>query len=146
MSKILPLISRFVPLAFILAAWRVCAGDTNFTAAEWSPMDEKAVMAAASEITPMEYSNCDSVIVEQHSVRDYQPDGTGECQDEVFTKVLTEKGRKANREQSFFIMLPYFTVAVPKLEILKADGTTVAVDVAANSKESIDNGQMAEKI
>ncbi len=106
MSKILSSFSRFLSLALILAAGRVCADDTNFTAAEWSPVDAAKVVAAAAEITTEQYSNSDSVIVEQNSVRDYNQDGTGECQDEVFTKVLTEKGRKDNREQSFFFMLP----------------------------------------
>ena len=142
MSKILSLISSL----FLLAAVRACAEDTNFTTAEWAPVDAQKIMAAAAQITPAQYSNSDAVIVEQHSVRDYHADGTGECQDEIFTKVLTEKGRKDNREQSYFFMLPYFTVAVPKLEIIKADGTVVPVDVAANSKESIDDSQMAENI
>jgi transglutaminase-like putative cysteine protease len=130
----------------MLAVLPAFAQDTNFTSAEWSPVDVKAVMAAAAEITPETYSNSDSAIVEQKSVRDYYKDGTGECQDETFTKVLTEKGRRDNREQTLFFMLPYWTVEVPKLEIIKPDGTVVPVDVAANSKESIDDSQMAENI
>jgi transglutaminase-like putative cysteine protease len=35
---------------------------------------------------------------------------------------------------------------VPTLEVIKSDGTVVAVDMAANSKESIDDSQMAENI
>ncbi|HUE37083.1 MAG TPA: DUF3857 domain-containing protein, partial [Candidatus Acidoferrum sp.] len=119
---------------------------TNFTAAEWSPVDVQAEIKAAADITPAKYPNSDAAIVEQKSVRDYQTDGTGECQDETFTKVLTEKGRRDSREQSFFFMLPYSTVQVPKLEILKPDGTVAPVDVSANSKESIDDSQMAENI
>src|ERR1700721_3854297 len=106
MSKILSLISSL----FLLAAVRACADDTNFTAAEWARVDAQKIMAVAAQITPAQYSNSDAVIVEQNSVRDYHADGTGECQDEVFTKVLTEKGRKDNREQTYFFMLPYFTV------------------------------------
>ncbi len=130
----------------MLAALPGFAGDTNFTAAEWSPVDLNAVVAAAKEITPEKYPNCDSALVEQKSVRDYQADGTGECQDETFTKVLTEKGRRDNRQLSFFFMLPYWTVEVPKVEVLKPDGTIVPVDVAANSRESIDDSQMAMNI
>ena len=43
-------------------------------------------------------------------------------------------------------MLPYWTVEVAKLEVIQPDGRTVPVDVAANSKESIDTSQMAENI
>ncbi|HXB58117.1 MAG TPA: DUF3857 domain-containing protein [Candidatus Acidoferrales bacterium] len=140
------MILRSILFALVLAALPVCAADTNFVAAEWNPVDAHQVMAAAAEITPAQYPNCDSAIVEQNSMRDYNADGTGACQDETFTKVLTEKGRRDNREQTYSFMLPYWTVSVPKLEIIKTDGTVVPVDVAANSKESIDESQMAENI
>jgi transglutaminase-like putative cysteine protease len=140
------MILRSILFALILAALPVCAADTNYVAAEWNLVDAHQVMAAAAQITPAQYPNCDSAIVEQNSVRDYNTDGTGACQDETFTKVLTEKGRRDNREQTYSFMLPYWTVSVPKLEIIKVDGTVVPVDVAANSKESIDEGQMAENI
>src|SRR5580693_256108 len=142
----LPMILRTILFALMLAALPVLADDTNFTAAEWSAVDSQKAMAAAAEITPEKYPNCDSAIVEQNSVRDYNADGTGACQDETFTKVLTEKGRRDNRELSFVFMLPYWTVEVPKVEVIKADGTVEAVDVAANSKESIDDSQMAMNI
>ncbi|HLX69161.1 MAG TPA: DUF3857 domain-containing protein [Verrucomicrobiae bacterium] len=131
-------------LAF--ATLHVCAEETNFTAAQWSFVNPQAVLTAAAEITPEKYPNSDAATVEAKSVRDYHADGTGECQDETFTKVLTEKGKRENRELSFFFMLPYQTVEVAKLEVLKPDGTTVPVDVAANSKESIDDSQMNENI
>ena len=131
-------------LAFVTL--RVCAGDTNFTAAEWSFVDPQTVRSAAAEITAEKYPNSDAATVEAKSVRDYQADGTGECQDETFTKVLTEKGKRENRELSFAFMLPYQTVEVTKLEVLKPDGSAVPVDVAANSKESIDDSQMDENI
>ena len=74
------------------------------------------------------------------------PDGTGECQDETFVKVLTEKGKRNNRTLSLSFMLPYSTVEVVKLEVIKPDGTIVPVDVAANSKETIDDSQMQMNI
>jgi transglutaminase-like putative cysteine protease len=140
------MILRPVLFALVLAALPVCAADTNYVAAEWNPVDVHQVMAAAAEITPEKYPNCDTAIVEQNSVRDYNADGTGACQDETFTKVLTEKGRRDSREQTLFFMLPYWTVSVPKLEIIKADGTVAPVDVPANSKESIDDSQMSMNI
>ena len=140
------MILRSIIFTLALAVLPALAEDTQFTSAEWSPVDPKRVMAAAAAITPDKYPNCDSAIVEQNSVRDYRADGTGACQDETFTKVLTEKGRRDNRELSFFFMLPYWTMEVAKVEVIKPDGTVVPVDVAANSKESIDNSQMSENI
>jgi transglutaminase-like putative cysteine protease len=140
------MILRSIIFTLALAVLPAMATDTQFAAAEWSPVDLKKVMAAAGAITAEKYPNCDSAIVEQNSIRDYHADGTGACQDETFTKVLTEKGRRDNRELSFFFMLPYWTVELGKVEIIKPDGTIVPVDVAANSRESIDDGQMAENI
>jgi transglutaminase-like putative cysteine protease len=119
---------------------------TSTPQGEWSLVDAKPVMAAAAEITPEKYPDSDAVTVDQKSVRVYRADGTGECQDETFTKVLTEKGKRDNRTLAMNFMLPYWTVSVSALEVIKSDGTVVPVDVAANSKESIDDSQMAENI
>jgi transglutaminase-like putative cysteine protease len=144
--KILSVAPRFVWLVLVLAAWPARAEDTNFAGAEWSVVEPQGVLAAAAEITPDKYPDCDSATVEEKSVRDYRADGTGECQDETFTKILTEKGRRENRELSLFFELPYFTVEVPKLEVIQPDGKIIPVDVAANSQESIDDSQMAMNI
>jgi len=137
---------RSIIFVLALAALPALADDAQFSAAKWQPVDLKQVMAAVGAITAEKYPNCDSAIVEQNSVRDYHADGTGLCQDETFTKVLTEKGRRDNRELSYFFMLPYFNEEVAKVEVIKPDGTIAPVDVAANSKESIDDSQMAENI
>jgi transglutaminase-like putative cysteine protease len=133
-----------------LAALPVCADETNseanFSGAEWSLVDLQKIQAAAAEITTQKYPDDDSATVEQRSVRNYRADGTGESQDESFTKVLTEKGKRGNRELAFGFMLPYWTIEISKVEVLKPDGTRLPVDVAANSKESIDDSQMAMNI
>src|SRR5271155_835406 len=116
------------------------SGDT------WAFLDVKKVMAAASEITLAKYPDCDEATVEKKLVRVYHPDGTGECQDEAFVKVLTEKGKRGNRTLSLSFMLPYSTEEVIKLEVISPDGTVAPVDVAANSKETIDDSQMQMNI
>jgi transglutaminase-like putative cysteine protease len=123
------------------------SGATNlYTGATWAFVDAKKALAAASEITPAKYPDCDEATVEKKLARVYRPDGTGECQDEAFVKVLTEKGKRGNRTLSFSFMLPYSTEEVIKLEVIKPDGTVVPVDVAANSKETIDASQMQANI
>src|ERR1039457_4749484 len=138
---------RGLVLAAVALAASLARGDTNrYAGGEWSLVNAKSVMAAAAEITPAKYPDCDAATVDQKSVRVYRADGTGECQDETFTKVLTEKGKRDNRTLTMSFMLPYWTVSVPTLEVIKPDGTVVPVDVAANSKESIDDSLMAENI
>jgi transglutaminase-like putative cysteine protease len=132
----------------VLAFATLCASaeDPNFTSAEWSFVNPQAVLSAAAEITPAKYPNSDAATVEAKSVRDYRADGTGAMQDETFTKVLTEKGKRENRTLAFAFMLPYQTNEVSMLEVIKPDGEAVPVDVAANSKVSIDDSQMGANI
>lgn len=132
----------------LLAGFSVKA-DANthlYAGSKWALVDAQPVLAAAAKITPAKYPDCNEVTVEQKSVRQYQPDGTGECQDETYLKVLTEKGKRDNRTIVLSFMVPYTTVSVPKLEIIKPDGQVLPVNVGANSKESIDASQMAENI
>jgi transglutaminase-like putative cysteine protease len=143
------LILNIRSLAFValLVCSRPVFGQTNrYTGETWAFVDARQALAAANEITPAKYPDCDEATVEKKSVRVYRADGTGESQDEAFVKVLTEKGKRNNRTLSLYFMLPYSTVEVVKVEVLKPDGEAVAVDVAANSKEQIDDSQMSENI
>ncbi len=127
------------------ATLAVCAAD-RYADAKWAFADGAKVLAAAADITLKQYPDCDEATVEKKMVRVYRSDGTGEAQDETFTKVLTEKGKRNNRTLALSFMLPYFTVEVPKLEVIKPSGEVVPVDIAANSKETIDDSQMQMNI
>lgn len=113
---------------------------------DWSLLDRSSAVSAAAKITPQKYPNCDTAIVDQRSIRVYRADGTGACQDETYTKILTEKGRSGSTTMTFPFELPYTSVQVVKLEILDQDGTAHPVDVAANSRASIDQSQMQMNI
>ena len=133
--------------AMMVAACSLFAADTNrYEGGKWALADTGQVLAAAKEITVAKYPDSDDAIVEKRMVRVYRADGTGESQDESFVKVLTEKGKRNNRTLWLSYMLPYFTVEVVKLEVFKPDGEVIPVDVAANSKDSIDDSQMAMNI
>ncbi len=138
---------RAVLLCFVLSAGAVFAQETNrYQGETWAYLDARRVLAAAAEITPGKYPDCDDATVDKKMVRVYRQDGTGEAQDESFVKVLTEKGKRNNRTIALSFMLPYTTVEVPKIEVYKPDGTVVPVDVPANSKEMIDDSQMSMNI
>ncbi|HXQ80351.1 MAG TPA: DUF3857 domain-containing protein [Opitutaceae bacterium] len=117
-----------------------------YTGSNWATLDPKQVLAAAAEINLAKLPDCDDATVDQKSMRVIREDGTAETQDEVFTKVLTEKGKRDNNTLSLGFVIPYSTVSVPRLEIIKPSGEVVPVDVAANSKESINDSQMRENI
>src|SRR5881394_2032186 len=92
-------------LVVVLAALRVSAGD--YEGQKWALVDAKAALQAAKSITLTNYPDCDEATVEKKMVRVYRADGTGECQDEAYVKVLTEKGKRGNRSVSLYYMLPY---------------------------------------
>src|SRR5579883_1444091 len=118
----------------------------NYDGPYWAPLDTKQMIQAGAEITADKYPDSDDATVEKKMLRVYRPDGTGESQDDTVTKVLTEKGKRANRTISLSFTLPYSTVEVSKLEIIRPSGQVIPVDVAANSKETIDDSQMAANI
>jgi hypothetical protein len=133
-------------LAVAATVWTAGAQTHNYSDPIWALTDARKALAAAADITTAKYPDCDDATVEKKMMRVYRADGTGESQDETYTKVLTEKGRRNNRTISMGFMLPYTTVQVPTLELVKVDGHVVPIDVAANSKESIDAGQMQANI
>src|ERR1043166_6827090 len=121
--------------AAILAALPALAAG-NYDGQKWHFLDTKKILSDAAQITTDKYPDCDEATVEKKMVRVYRADGTGECQDETFTKLLTEKGKRSNRSLSLYYMLPYSRAEAIKLEVIKPNGEALAVDIAANSKRS----------
>ncbi len=147
MSRKLPrLVSGLVFPAAIASSIQLLAADDPYQGAKWAPLDPKPILEAAAAITLTNYPDCDEATVDSHMVRVYRADGTGEAQDETYTKVLTEKGKRNSRTVSMGFMLPYNTVKVLKLEVIRPNGEVLPVDLEANSKESIDDSQMAMNI
>ncbi len=109
-------------------------------------LDRAKVIEAAKGITPEKYPNSDDILVDDHIFVRYQRDGTAVIWDDTFNKVLTEKGRRDNRTLSFHFTVPYSTVEVKLLEVIKPDGTVVPVDVKAQSKVMVDRSQMGSNI
>lgn len=128
----------------LLFAFRTAAG--SYDGEKWSFLDAGRVLQAAKEITQEKFPDCDDATVDKKMVRVYRADGTGESQDETYVKVLTEKGKRESRSLSLFYMLPYSTAEVVRLEVIKPGGEIVPVDLAANSKEMIDDSQMGSNI
>jgi len=109
-------------------------------------LDRAEVIKSAKQVTSRKYPDSDDALVDDYLFTAYRPDGTSVTWDDVYTKILTEKGRRSNRSISFSHTLPYSTVMVKKLEIIKPDGKIVPVDVKANSKEMVNNSQMSANI
>ena len=141
--------SLLAPVWFALAITVLTAtAQTNrYSGPIWSLVDAAKVLGRGGRDHPGQmHPDCDDATVEKKMMRVYRADGTGECQDETYAKVLTEKGRRNNRTLTLSFTLPYSTVQVVSLELIKPGGKIVTVDVAANSKETIDESQMQMNI
>jgi transglutaminase-like putative cysteine protease len=134
------------PTLATFAAPAPATGTNGYSGPRWSLLDAKQVLAAASDITLAKYPDSDDATVDKKMVRVYRADGTGEAQDEAFVKVLTEKGKRGNRSMALSFMLPYSVVEVVKIEVIKPNSEVYTIDVAANSKEVIDDSQMGMNI
>ena len=104
------------------------------------------VIARAATVTTNRFPDADTVLVDDLVREAYRPDGTSVSVDDEYTKVLTEKGRRANAVRSYSFDAAYGTVTVVRAEIVKPDGRREAIDPARNSRVMIDNGQMGANI
>jgi len=104
------------------------------------------VMKNASEVTKLKYPNADDVLVDDYIYTKYNSDGTSVTWDDTFIKVLTEKGRRDNKSLSFYFSLPYSTIKVIVLEVIKPNGKVVSVEIEGNSKIMVENSQIGTNI
>ncbi|MGI5869269.1 MAG: DUF3857 domain-containing protein [Kiritimatiellia bacterium] len=104
------------------------------------------LLAHAADVNVAAHPDADTVLVWDHTFESYQPDGTGVSTNEWYEKILTEKGRRKSRTASFWLNASYGSVAVCLAEIVKPDGTAVAIDVERNSRLMIEPGQMSSNI
>jgi len=134
-------------LSFVVVAV-LCAPVFAESRADYSEgiLDRAEVLASAAEVTNRVYPNADLVQVDDATLCEYTPDGTGVTWSDNYTKVLTEKGRRQQQNVSFHFTLPYSKVTVARLEVIRPDGTVVPVDIDKQSKVMTDRSQMASNI
>jgi transglutaminase-like putative cysteine protease len=109
-------------------------------------LDLNAVWKAAAEVTRDKYPNADDVLVDDHILNQYEPDGRAVTWDDTFVKVLTEKGKEDNQTLTLYFTLPYSTAAFKLVQVIKPDGAVVAVDVEKQSRVMVDRSQMSSNI
>jgi len=133
-------LSIVLPL-FVLFAFSVCAVDFSNGLLNIGELYKKSISC-----TVQSYPSSDQVLVDDYIYQKYNQDGTGVRWDDSYIKILTENGRTTNKVLSFPYTLPYFTVEVKKLQVIKPNGKIVNVDISKNSKVMIDDSQMFENI
>ncbi|MFC1587836.1 DUF3857 domain-containing protein [Planctomycetota bacterium] len=154
MRRLSPLVLLFAIMIFAVS----CHDDrkelkkTSQAAANYTEdfseglIDRGKAIEAAQSVTRRVYPNSDDVLVDYHIRIQYQCDGTSVTWSDAYYKVLTEKGKKEDQDISFHFLLGYSKVDVKQLEIIKADGSIVPVDIAKQSGVMVSRGQMAMNI
>jgi transglutaminase-like putative cysteine protease len=123
-----------------------CAAPAKAPQPGPSLLDRAAVIRAARRVTRARFPNADGVLVDNHVRTLYEADGTSRTVDDTYEKVLTEKGKREARTLSFHFTLPYSTIDVPLVEVIKPNGKAVPVDVAGQSRVMVDRSQMGSNI
>ncbi len=138
---------RSIVLIFVAAAslWNAAAVTARQDYSQ-GILDRKQVLDAAARATLAVHPNADTVQIDDFTICEFEPDGTGVAWSDNYTKVLTEKGRREEQSMSFGFTLPYGQTAVKLLELIKPDGSVVPVDVEKQSKVMIDRSQMGANI
>ncbi|MFW5753160.1 MAG: DUF3857 domain-containing protein, partial [Planctomycetota bacterium] len=136
-----------LPLLLCLTAGLALhAADTD-RATGW--IDRDTALADAQTATVEAYPDADTVVVARSVHIAYAADGTYVQWHEEYRKILTERGRRANRTLSSHFTIPYQQpedCTVPLLEVIAGDGTTRAIDVAAQQKVMTDPSSMGANI
>ena len=109
-------------------------------------IDLKGIIEVSKKITKKEYPSSDAVLVDDYEKVIYNADGTSERWDEVYEKSLTEKGKRENSTMSLHYTLPYSTIVLKKLEIIKPNGKVVPIDIEKQSKTIVNPSQMNSNI
>ncbi|MBE6385690.1 MAG: DUF3857 domain-containing protein [Lentisphaerae bacterium] len=116
-------------------------GRTDFSTA----VDTRIVKKAES-VTKARFPDADNVLLFEKERYTYNKNGTYRATDELYAKILTEKGRAGLRQLTFHFNVHYNKFKVQEIAVIKPGGKIESVDVAANSRVVIDSSQMASNI
>ena len=133
--------------AFVLTAvFSVFLTVAGFAADVPVLIDRSQAVAAGAGVSTKAFPDADVVLVHDYEKAWYKPDGTGYTVEEVYEKILTEKGKRESCTLDLYFHKHYNKVEVLQLELIKPDGRTVPIDISANSKSMVDASQMGSNI
>ncbi len=133
------LIAFFILTAFLLAGAPAVKKDI-VTAVDCR------IVKKGELVTEKQFPEADNVLLFEKERYTYNKEGTYRVTDELYVKILTEKGRAGLRQLTFHFNLHYNKFKVEELSVIKPGGRIVPVDIAANSRIVIDSSQMASNI
>ncbi len=131
---------RILCLILICGALSAVAIDFAATPAQ------AALLRAAAPATAERYPDADTVLVEDITLAEYKPNGADQTISDVVFKILTEKGRQEQSTVTLGYNAAYGTTQFTLAEIIKPDGRVVSINLEAQSRETVNSGQMNANI
>jgi transglutaminase-like putative cysteine protease len=92
------------------------------------------------------HPDADILLVDNQTCIRYETDGSYRYITDVAFKILTEKGRQEKSNISIGYSTDYGTMRFVRAELVKPDGRIIPVDLAAQSREVVNQGQMDANI
>ena len=92
------------------------------------------------------YPDADMLLVEDQTRIRYETDGTHRYITDMAYKILTEKGRQEKSSVSIGYDAAYGIMRFVRAEVVKPDGRVIPVDLATQSRETVNQGQMDSNI
>lgn len=87
------------------------------------------------QITRKEYPHAHVVLARENESIHYKHSGQSRSEDEIFLTILDDQGKREQAVQSFQVNRSYSRLEISLVEIIKADGKRISIDIAANSRE-----------
>ncbi len=115
-------------------------------AEEWQPINFQWAMELAAAADAQRYPNADVVDVARKTWISYAVDGTYDEYYEIYAKVLTEKGRRDFKSITSSFVVPYNETEFHVVEVIRADGSRLNVDLKRNSRVMVEQSQMNTNI
>jgi len=106
-----------------------------------SSLSSTMLAAAATEIdflqqiTRKEYPHAHVVLARENESISYSHSGESRSEDEIFLTILDDQGKREQAVQSFHVNRSYSKLDISLVEIIKAGGKRISIDIATNSKE-----------
>ena len=130
---------NLLTVLFVICAI-VLAGAPAAQTIDWQ------IVKSGAGVTCSRFPDADNVLLFEKERYTYQKDGSYRSTDELYAKILTEKGREGLRRLTFHFNIHYNRIKVEQISVIKSDGKITSIDVAANSRVVIDSSQMASNI
>ena len=100
----------------------------------------------ATQVTTARFPDADMVLLDQETYVRYQADGTWFQVADIAHKFLTEKGVEDNRVVSSWYTATTSRAKISLVQLLKANGNVVDIDLATNTSEQIEPSSMRSNI